>query len=282
MPGGFCIFRETPMSDDRKPHPLAERRVVYAMPGMDAVGIRRDERYRMTDAGDLTMDIYYPPGSSGAEPVPAVLFLTGFPDVGAERMFGAKFKDMGSFVSWARLAAVSGIAAITYANSDPADVDDVLRHIHQKGASLGIDSARLGVWSCSGHAPNALAVLMRHGRAGLRCAALAYPYTLDFGESTRVAAAAKQFGFVTPARAASMHSLPRELPLLVARAGRDDMPGLNEALDRFVVEALALNLPLTLVNQPDAPHAFDLFDEGTASRQVVRQILAFLQCHLLS
>jgi acetyl esterase/lipase len=188
---------------------------------------------------------------------------------------------MGSFVSWARLVAASGVAAITYANHDPADVEDVFRHIQQHGPSLGIDCTRLGVWACSGHAPNALAFLIRHGRAGFRCAALAYPYTVDLGDSTRVAAAAAHFRFVTPASGSSMRDLPHDLALFVARAGRDEMPGLNDALDRFVVEALALDLPLTLVNHSHAPHAFDLFDEGETSRHVVRQILAFLQAHLL-
>jgi hypothetical protein len=73
--------------------------------------------------------------------------------------------------------------------------------------------------------------------------------------------------------------LPRDLPLFIARAGQDQ-PRLNDALDRFVVKALAGNLPITLVNQPAAPHAFDLFDEGESSCETIRRILAFLQFHL--
>jgi len=43
-----------------------------------------------------------------------------------------------------------------------------------------------------------------------------------------------------------------------------------------VSAALARDLPLTLINQPGAPHSFDLFDDSDASRSTIRRILAFL------
>jgi hypothetical protein len=145
------------------------------------------------------MDLYYPPDSKAGARTPAVIFVTGFSDLGAEKMLGSRFKDMGSFVSWAQLVAASGLVGITYANREPGDVHEVLHHVQQNAALLGIDGNRIGVWACSGHGPNALSVLMEHGRDGLRCAVLAYAYTLDLDGSTRIADAAKQFRFVTPA-----------------------------------------------------------------------------------
>lgn len=268
------------MSHDTQRDQLSKKRVVYAIPGMDAVPVRRDEPYRVTDAGPLTMDLYYPSDARAGARTPAVLFVTGFSDPGAEKMLGSKFKDMGSFVSWAQLAAISGFVGITYANSQPGDVHDVLHHVRQNAASLGIDEHRIGVWACSGHGPNALSVLMDHGRDGLKCAVLAYPYTLDLDGSTRIADAAKQFRFVTPAAGKSVNDLPPDLALFVARAGRDQMPGLNDALDRFVAAALAINLPLTVMNHATGPHAFDLFDDTSTSREIVKHALAFLQFHL--
>jgi hypothetical protein len=155
-----------------------------------------------------------------------------------------------------------------------------LTTLQQNAASLGIDGNTIGVWACSGHGPNALSVLMEHGRDGLRCAVLAYPYTLDLGGSLRIASAAKQFGFVTPAAGKSLNDLPHHLPLFVARAGRDHMPGLNDALDQFAGAALAANLPLTLVNHATGPHAFDLFDDSRQSHEIVKQMLAFVRFHL--
>jgi hypothetical protein len=268
------------MSQDAQRDQMSKKRVVYSMPGMEGAKVRRDEPYRVTDAGTLTMDVYYPPDSKAGDRTPAVIFVTGFSDLGAEKMFGSKFKDMGSFVSWAQLVAASGLVGITYANREPGDVYEVLHHLQQNAASFGIDKHRIGVWACSGHGPNALSVLMEHGRDGLTCAVLAYAYSLDLEGSTRIADAAKQFRFVTAAADKSVTDLPRDLPVFVARAGRDQMPGLNDALDRFVGAALAVNLPVTVVNHATGPHAFDLFDDTRTSRDIVKQVLAFLQFHL--
>ena len=51
-------------------------------------------------------------------------------------------------------------------------------------------------------------------------------------------------------------------------------------MDRFAAKALAANLPLTLVNHPNGPHAFDLFDESDTSREIVRRVLRFLSFEL--
>ena len=268
------------MSQDTQRDQISKRRVVYTMPGMEAVPVRRDEPYRVTDAGPLTMDLYYPPDSKAGARTPAVIFVTGFSDLGAEQMLGSRFKDMGSFVSWAQLVASSGLVGITYANTEPGDVHDVLHHVQENAALLGIDGNRIGIWACSGHGPNALSVLMEHGGDGLTCAVLAYAYTLDFDGSTCIADAATQFGFVNPCVGKSAADLPRDLPLFIARAGQDRMIGLKEALDDFVLKASTRNLPVTLVNHSGGPHAFDLFDDTRTSRDIVKQILAFLQFHL--
>ena len=59
------------------------------------------------------------------------------------------------------------------------------------------------------------------------------------------------------------------------------MPGLNDSLDPFAAAALAHNLPLTLVNHRDGPHAFDLLHDSATSRDIVRYALAFMWSHLL-
>ena len=128
--------------------------------------------------------------------------------------------------------------------------------------------------------PLALSALMREDSGPLRCAALCYGYMLDADGANVVAEAARKFGFANPCAGRSVADLPKGLPLFVARAGRDETPGLNETIDRFVAEALAHNLPITLANHRDAPHAFDLFDDGETTREIVRQVLAFLRFRL--
>jgi hypothetical protein len=105
---------------------------------------------------------------------------------------------------------------------------------------------------------------------------------LDLDGSTAVADAARQFGFVNPCAGKPIEDLPLDIPLFIARAGHDQMPGLNEALDGFLAKALMRNLPITLANHPDAPHAFDLLHDSEMSREIIRQMLGFLRCYLVS
>lgn len=48
----------------------------------------------------------------------------------------------------------------------------------------------------------------------------------------------------------------------------------------FAAAALARNMPLTLANLPDAPHAFDLMDDRETSREAMRQLLSWLRVQL--
>jgi len=296
MPGGFCIFQGTSehdkalirphrrqyMSQDTQQEHISKKRVVYTMPGVDAVTIRRNEPYGVPGGEPLLMDLYYPPDAKSEARTPAVIFATGYSDAIAEKFLGCPLKEMGSYGSWARLAAVSGMVAITYTNRNPAaDVLTVLRHVREHGASLQIDEKRVALWSCSSSVPTALSVLMQATESPLRCAVLCYGYMLDRDGFTAVADAAKQWGFANPSAGKSADDLPRDVPLLIARAGRDQTAGLNDTLDRFVIDALTRNLPITCVNHAEAPHAFDLFDDSAISREIIRRILRFLQFHLL-
>ena len=64
-----------------------------------------------------------------------------------------------------------------------------------------------------------------------------------------------------------------DIPLFLARAGGDQCPGLNDAMDRFVMEGLKRGMPLTLINHPTGPHAFDLMDDSDTTRHIVAQAI---------
>jgi len=262
---------------------MIKKTVIYEMPGTEDVTVRRDVEYAQSEAGALTFDLYAPPGSPPEARLPAVVIVAGYPDAGFVQRLGCDFKEMGSSVSWARLIAASGMAAIAYTNREPeADLQALLRHVRDNAAALAIDPARIGVWASSGNVPLALSLLLRDAAVPLRCALLAYGYLLDLEGTTRVADAAGMFGFVHPCDGKSVADLSPEIPLLLVRAGQDQIPHLNETIERFVAQALPANLPLTLVNHPTGPHAFDLFEDSAAARGVIRQMLAFLRAHLLS
>ncbi|WP_437547701.1 hypothetical protein WME97_47260 [Sorangium sp. So ce367] len=269
------------MSQESERDKMMKRTAVLEIPGMDAVILRRDIAYQATDAGALTFDLYAPPTAVAVARAPAVVFVSGYPDPGFESVFGCKRKEIGQSTSWGRLVAASGLVGVNYTNREPSDLHALLEHLRQNAASLGIDERRIGLWACSGNVPMALSALMREPSGSLRCAALCYGFMLDLGASTRVAEAAAQFRFVNPCAGKSVDDLPPDLPLFIARAGQDRMPHLNETIDDFVAGALARNLPVTLVNQAAAPHAFDLLDDSGASRETIRSLLGFLRFHLL-
>ena len=263
-------------------HEIATKRVVYEIVGADAVTIRRDLPYRQPTDRTLAMDVYYPPATIDGARLPAVVFALGFSDEGARARIGCVAKEMESYICWARLAAMSGIVAVAYTTSaDPAaDLAAVLRRIQVDAAALQIDERRVALWSCSGHAPTALSMLMQDATVRPACAALYYPYTLDLDGSTGVADAGRTFGFKTPCAGRSVSDLLPDVPTYIARAGLDAMPSLNTALDRYIAAALARNVPITVVNHSTGHHAFDLMDDGECSRAIIRQTLAFLQMHL--
>lgn len=270
------------MSQETQQNDIAKKKVVYQVPGADAVPVRRDVEYRATEAGALTMDIYYPADAKGGARVPAVVFVSGYPDPGVQKILGCKLKEMASYISWGQLTGASGMAAITYTNREPAaDLQALFDYIRQNAAGLGIDENRIGVWACSGNVPNALSALMREDRDDLKCAVLCYGLMLDLDGTTNVAQAAKMWGFVNPCADKSVADLPPRLPLFIVRAGQDN-PQLNETIDRFMAGALRCNLPVTFANHPTAPHAFDVMQDDEDSREIIKRILAFMRFHLLA
>jgi len=194
------------------------------------------------------------PGANG-EPLPleiyeamnptgdcVVAILEGVPDAGFEKHVGCKFMEMEWTISMAQLIAASGMTAVTHSNRDP-EPDGVALMKY-----LGEKYRKVGVWSTSGNGPVVL-VVASHAT----CAVLNNPITKDFCPDT---------------------------PLFVIRAGKDETPDLNAALDGFVARALVENKPVTLVNYPEAPHSYELSLDGPETRRILQQGLDFLLAHL--
>src|SRR5262245_50617896 len=267
--------------EEMPPTELAKMAVVYSIPGMEAVRVRRDVAYRTTESGPLCFDVYYPPGAAPISQLPAVLFIHGYSDAGVPNVFGRTFKDMGHPVSWAQLIAASGVVAILYSNRQPVDdLEAILQYLRENATWLGIDGSRLGLFASSAHVPLALSLLMQPERREVKCAVFCCGYMLDLNGASSVADMQKLYPFANPCAGKSMEDVRRDVPILVARAGRDQF-GVNESLDSFIAGALHQDLPVRLVNHPGVPHAFDLFDDTEATREIIREILRFMQFHLV-
>lgn len=233
--------------------------LVYDVPGTAEVIVRYDVSF----SGQLVMDLYTPPGA--VPPLPAVVIVAGYPDPGFERKLGFRFKNMPSNVAWARLIASLGFMAVTYTNLAPER--DLHLLLGQLRRHPDVDPARIALWAASGNVPLALSALEE-----VKCAALLYGFMLDVDGV--VSEASRSFGFVNPGFAMAGK------PLFIARAGQDQFPGVKESTDAFVAEALRCNLPITLTNHAEGPHAFDVAHDSEMSRAIVRQCLSFLHEHV--
>jgi hypothetical protein len=172
---------------------------------------------------------------------PTVVIVEGYPDPGFSQKLGCRFMDMEWTISMAQLIAASGMTAVTHSNRDPkADAIALLK---------SFAAQRVGIWATSGHGPVALTAL-EHASCGV----LINPI-VDEGPHDGKA-------------------------LFIVRSGADETPGLNAALDAFVTRAIAANRPLTVVNYPEAPHAFDLFLDTPETGRILQQGLEFLRAHL--
>lgn len=261
------------------PSDIFTRRVCLQLEGMDAVTVRRDVAYGPPDP-HRRFDVYYPPGQTD-DGWPTVITVAGYPGTMEPRPTPLTYKEIGWTVSMCQLIALSGMAAIAYTNRDPVtDLRTLFEHVHEAAGALQIDPARVGVVAVSGNVPTALTTIMQDSGRTPACAVFGYGCLLDLDGATDVADAAKQFGFANPGAGRTVADLRRDVPLLITRAGRDQFPAMNASTDRFIRQALIQNLPITLVNHAEGPHAFDLFDDSRTSRDIVRQTLWFLRQHL--
>ena len=267
------------MTTPRNCHDVAVRPLVYDTVESRSVLVTPNLPYPASGNRALRFDLYRPAHTTRPR-TPVVLLTTGFSDVGMQQAIGCPAKEMQSYRSWARLIAGAGMVAITYTNQEPAeDAHALVEHLDRSAEALDIDASRIGLWSCSGNVPTALSLLMTPSPVFV-CAALLYGYMLDLEGSTAVADAARTWHFTNPNTGRGVDDLPTDVPLLVVRAGRDAMAGLNESIDRFVIRSLAVDRPITLVNLHGARHGFDTVDDVPASRHAIASVLFFLRHQL--
>jgi dipeptidyl aminopeptidase/acylaminoacyl peptidase len=222
------------------PHEIATRRVLYETAG--AIGITPQEfTFRGSDGEPLAGRIYLPASNDRSR---IVVIVESYPDPGFVKQVGCRFMDMQWSISMAQLVAASGLAVVTYANRQPAP--DLAALIDYLGAA-----SRVGFWATSGHAPVAISMLDR-----AECAVLSNPVTRGVA------------------------TIAANVPMFVIRSGKDETPGLNESLDRFVAAMLAENRQIAVVNYPDGPHSFELYHDNAATRLILRQALEFLRAQL--
>ncbi|HEX8250315.1 MAG TPA: DUF4440 domain-containing protein [Pyrinomonadaceae bacterium] len=260
--------------------------VVYKLPGTERAAVKKDLNYKSTEtatAPPLKMDVYSPPDAAKNEKRPAIIFIHG----GA----GAEYnpKNWGIYVSWAKLAAASGFVGITFTHrlafpktlvtEAAADVTDAINYVRANGDALGVDKDRLCLASYSAGGPM-LSLAMREKPEYVRCLVAFYSF-LDIQQSkahreNETPETVKKFSPITYLDE-NAAKLP---PVFIARAGLDEIPTMNDSIDRFIREALSKNANLEVMNHPAGVHGFDNQTDDERSREIIGRALEFMRKNL--
>lgn len=264
-------------------HEIVTMPVVYSIPGMDKVIVKSDLKYTDVNEPHVLMDIYIPPRLKKDELRPLVLFIHGSVPPGSPA------KNMGVYRSWGRLVAASGMVGVTFTHrlgypkpqlsEASSDVNAAVNFIRTNAASLHIDKFRICLVAYSGGGPM-LSMAMRDRPAYVRCLVAFYAF-LDVQQSElhqnyETPVALKSFSPIT-----YLANDPGTIvPIFIARAGLDDIPTLNDSIDRFTREAISRNAAIIVANHPKGVHGFDTQTDDDMSREIIRSVLAFMKTNL--
>ena len=286
----FCIilltFGCTRQKQDTQPDTNAEENkevsLVYKVPEMEDVIIKKDIEYLSEQENSLTVDMYYPPGFKFESNLPAVLVVFGFSNDSLIKLFGIRGKEHSWYRSWGKLIAASGMAALIYETDSPEeDLDILLQFLQDHADDYCIDRNRLGIYACSGNVPTALVNCMDETKKYIHCAAFYYGFMLmtDQEYIPEIEAFSERFGFLTPQLNADL-KLRDDLPLLIVRVGLENTPHLNSSIDHFFAKAVSQNLQINFINYAEGRHGFDAYDDNDLSRDIIKKTLDFWKFHL--
>ena len=281
LSGVPVLAQQTPQRSMRE---IVMMPVVYRVPGADKVKVRENLKYTTVNDPNLLMDVYTPPAVTKGQKLPAVIFVHG----GAGSELTAK--DWGIYTSWGRLIGASGMAAVTFTHrltprkksiADSADdLQAAIDYVRNNADSLNIHKDRLclAAFSAGGAL---LAPALKDKPPHIRCLVNFYAY-MDVQQAGNLFVAneskedLQKFSPITYLSA----DASAIVPIFIARAGRDQVPMMNDSIDRFVKLALDVNAPMVFANHQTGVHGFDSQNDDERSREIIRMAIDFMKNHL--
>jgi len=257
--------------------------VVYDLPRMNDVIVKKDIPYQDAAGSALNMDIYYPPDFGFQSKIPAVVFVLGYPDVAGKKLLGSEFKNHIYFISWCKIIAASGMAAIVYESNNPEkDIIVLSNYLRTNGNKLNIEIQSVGAWTGSAHTPTALSYTLNGSDNIFKCLVVynGFFLTNDFKYLPQIDTLSQNMGFRTP-RLSEPSNWNRDVPIMIVRAGKDNVPYINQTLSGFYDKALNLDLSITLINYQNGVHGFDFALDNETTRQIIKSTLAFWKFNLV-
>jgi acetyl esterase/lipase len=258
--------------------------LVLKKPGTERVKVTPQLRYHPgIDDPNLLMDVYSPLNVTAGERRPVLMFVHG--GAGSE----SRPKDWGIYKGWGRLAAASGLVGVTFTHrlgypkpllaESGADVAAAIDYVRANAEKLGADPDRICLAAYSAGGP-LLTLGYDTRRPYIRCLIAVYAF-LDVQQSSlhrdnEPAERVKQYSMIEHLG----EKRAREMPTLVARAGLDEIPTMNDSIDRFIARAIRENANVTVMNHPAGVHGFDNQNDDDRSREIMEFLLAFANRHL--
>ncbi len=277
----LCILK-TAAQQDAQNKPRVRGTVVFELPGLNDVIVKRDIPYQDIGGSSLKCDIYYPPGFDFKRKLPAVIIVLGYTDDAGKKLLGSEFRNYIQLSSWCRLISASGLAAVVYQTVSPEkDIISLLTYLGSNEDRTLIDRSRIGAFTLSAHTPTAIHTILTGSGNSFRCAVVYYGFFLtnDFKYLPQIDSISKTMGFMTP-RLPDQIPWKKDVPIMIVRAGKDNVPYINQSLAGFYDKALNQNLPVTLINYPNGSHAFDVHDDNETTKRIINSTLEFWKYHL--
>jgi acetyl esterase/lipase len=256
--------------------------VVLQLPGAAEAKVRSDLRYSAADP-HLFLDVYSPVSIKRGTRLPVVLFIHG----GAGS--ASRPKDWGIYKSWGRLAAASGFIGVTFNHrlgfpapllgESAADVAAAIDFVRANAAAWNADGDRICLAAYSAGGP-LLTLGFERSRPYVKCLVAFYAF-LDVQQSElhRTHEPAERVrAFSVIEHLSDEHA--RAMPFFIGRAGLDEIPTMNDSIDRFVAKAMEKNANVVVWNHPTGVHTFDNQNDDDRSREIVGASLEFMRRHL--
>jgi predicted esterase len=272
------VFQMMKMPD---PDEIFKKKVVFELEGMDLASIHKDIAYSVEQGSELLFDLYFPPNPLPDKKLPLVVLVHGEAPV-------PNIKDSGSFTSLGRVIAASGFAAVAFNHrvlmqgagikDVISDIENILAFLIDHADEYGIDKNQIAIWSFSMGVPFGLYAGIHNSPAYIKCIVAYY----GFGDFTSICnlfgRTDEQAEEYSPVQLLSQHP-DKIAPMLVARAGMDQIPTILNSLDNFIKAALENNIHIDIYNHPTGVHSFEIMNDNPRTHEIIEKTLEFLKRH---
>lgn len=231
--------------------------VMHPLPLPEAAAMREiaDQTYLDAAQPDHAYDLYLPEAKTLR---PLVLLIHG----GAPAASGLRKAPL--MRSWAQqIAARSGAAVAVVGwdgdRRDTAQIDSAYAQLHKRAGEYGIDAARPCIVTFSAGVASVIPHALRSTALKLRCIAGLY-------------------GDWQPAMQALAGIDAQSLPILVVRAGRDEIVA-DTSAPAFVAAAQTAGAQVQVLRHPQGLHVFEVRNPGARTQRILKDTLDFLRAH---